>query len=208
MHAAGREGLASQVFEIEDINDELFENRDVVRAWLSCGGGWEDELLEFEDHTEDKELLLLAVENNWMDVHYASESLKEDKNFMLEALAIDGRVIEYVPRKLLDDPDIMLAAFQHGVAALFYSCTHARFESAVAFADSARKEVDAYITFHRHVVPALHGSNTSTYLNMLNQGAVVSEYYSGLLASFVGLASEEKFEKLQLASQTLLEWGV
>ena len=70
----------------------------------------------------DRDLVLMAIEQNGCALIYASEELREDKNLVLKAVKQDGKlhILNHVDKKLLADKDFMLEILREEGSALKY----------------------------------------------------------------------------------------
>lgn len=60
--------------------------------------------------TEDKDVMLAAVQICWGTLRYASNSLRDDKEVVIAAVEHDPYAIEFASKRLRDDKDVVLAA--------------------------------------------------------------------------------------------------
>lgn len=91
------------------LENEEWSNRDILRAWLSIGGWWKEEMPR--GITKDEKLMLLAVENNqeWFDL--LSPELLESKEFIIQELDKNGFLYRSISsNSLIHDFDVVLTA--------------------------------------------------------------------------------------------------
>jgi hypothetical protein len=106
--------------DAEQINPDLWKDREVVLAWAPNYNSLHDEGY-LEPFKGDKEIILTAVSNDSRALQYASEELKADKEFVLAAISQDGRALEYASPELKNDKEVVLAAISNDSRALQYA---------------------------------------------------------------------------------------
>lgn len=74
--------------------------------------------------TEDKDVMLVAVQNSWGTLRYASRELKNDKDVVLAAVKRDPYAIEFASKELQRDFDVVLAAVSREGAVIRYVSEH------------------------------------------------------------------------------------
>jgi hypothetical protein len=193
----------------DDVYEELWTNRDVVKAWLSAGGEWMED--QFPDEfSQDEEFLLVVAEHNYSEFDYADDSLKSNKEFMLQAVAKDGRVFKDASCDLRHDCDLALAAFGSSQEAIHYFSGKDDFEFMVSFSTGINERLAEYDVFTTEVLgaiarPAMNGCQC--ILPMLNQGEETTSSYKQSLAGYLGLPEAPELHLLREASRNLLRWG-
>ena len=197
----------------DDVHYELWENRDVAKAWLTKGGDWlEDDFPE--SFCEDEELMLLVAKHNASELKNAHARLRADKDFMMKAVAEDGRLIKIVDdEELREDYELVLVAFAKDHRAIQYYSGAEDFEFIVEFARNVRSELEEHDTFVSHVLKPMASAivsegNHECPLAMLNQGPEMLKFYEETLSSYLDLAKDEELEELRRTSANLLAWGL
>jgi len=69
----------------------------------------------------DKELVLLAVKQNWQALKYASKELRDDKDVVIEAVKKYGSALCYASQELKNDKELVLLAVKQNGDALKYA---------------------------------------------------------------------------------------
>jgi len=72
-----------------------------------------------EEVRNNKEIVLVAVSNNWRALEYASEQLKNDRDVVLKAVRASGLALQYASEELRDDEEVVLTAVENEPNALF-----------------------------------------------------------------------------------------
>lgn len=67
---------------------------------------------EFEEYTQNEEIVLLALKYDRENFYDISEELQNDKKFLLKAIKQDGLLLEMLPKKFRKDSDIVEAAIK------------------------------------------------------------------------------------------------
>jgi hypothetical protein len=193
----------------DDVDNELWANRDVAMAWLSRGGDWLDDDFP-EAMCDDEGLFLMVAEHNWTEFDYASEKLKSNKEFMLKAAAKDGRVYKEVSDDLRHDFDLALVAFGNSRVAIQFFTGPEDFEFMVYFAKRVNERLATHSAFMKQVLCSMARpaeENQECYLPMLSQGPETSSMYKQLISSYLGIPQSRELRLLRGASQNLLQWG-
>ncbi len=102
-------------------DESLKKDREVVLVAVQQDGGslyYADESLK-----KDRDLVLAAVQQRGDTLYYADESLKKDREFVLAAVQKHGYALEYADESLKKDREIVLAAVQQSGLALQYADT-------------------------------------------------------------------------------------
>jgi len=102
--------IADGMVSLEDLDEEMRENRDVVLAAVR-EGGWR---LQYagEAALADREVVLVAVSNCGDALQYASEELRRDRQVVLTAVSRAGQALRHASDKLRGDRDIALRAIR------------------------------------------------------------------------------------------------
>ena len=193
----------------DDINEDLWLNREVAMAWLCRGGDWLEDDFQ-EEFCDDKELLLAVAERNYKEFDYASDTLKSDKEFMLQAVAKDGRVFKEALGELRYDFDLALVAFSNSPQAIQEFTGEDDLQFMVSFAKQMHEQLAQNNIFNKFVVCAMSrpaNKRNQSVLSMLNQGPETTLEYKQLIAEYLGLPHSEELQMLQKASNNLRHWG-
>lgn len=192
----------------DDIDEELWLNREVALAWLSAGGDWLED--DFPDEFKDDEDLLLTVaESNWDEFDYASTALRNSKDFMLRAIEVDARVIRDAGDELRHDHDLALRAFSKDIHTIQFYSNAEDFDFMVSFTGSVRRQIQEYDHFQSLIFTSIAqpSKNPGSSLSSLNQGPDSVQIFTHMLASYVGLPDPSEVKRLRDASSNLLCWG-
>lgn len=211
---------------LDDVAIELWENYDVVRAWLSMGGEWLDWI--DSSFNLDEDLLLIVARENWEDFwEAASPELRSNKGFMLKAVAIESRLIDAAEDGLRHDYDLaLLAISQSHLPVGYYFNDEGNFSSVVvdehdgdawfiedfeflvSFTQNVRKRIEEHDTFRDVVVANIYKADPSSTISVLNQGPETIKSHARLFSAFLGLPDEKEVDMLRRASANLLKWGL
>ena len=194
----------------EDIADHLWSDRDVVRAWLECGGKWRSD--DFSEHfRQDKELFLGVAEYNYSQFHNASDALRENKRFMLQAIEKDGRVFRDAMSSLRYDFDLALEAFSGSCESIhFYLDREDNIDFMLFFANVVHfrlAELEDFKSIFVNDIMKDKVEDSTSVLYLLNQGPETTREFQMLIGSFVGIPNDTEATKLEKAARNLGQWG-
>ena len=196
----------------DDFCPELWENRNVAKAWLEIGGGWSSHFFpqEFQD---DEELILLATQHHWEDFAMASENLLQNITFVSKALAVNACTIEFVDHDILTNYEILMSAISNDSDSIeFFMEEFEDHSTLVSFAQMVRRRLRDSWVFKHVFIPSAAVSPDETYdcaLPMLNQGPVTLATYIDKIASYLGiLRYDDEIATFVTASNNLAAWGL
>jgi hypothetical protein len=201
---------------LPEIEEDLFENRDVALAWVSQGGSCIEDFFP-EGHRNDEEVMLAVARTNWEEFYLASEELLGSKEFMKKAIAVEGHVFADADGDdLFYDFDLALLAFsqkpavvEHFVEPLSSGVVDEDFEFMVSFTRRVRCKLQEYDTYKKIVKPHMSFSkkHSCSSLSILDQGPETRRVYSEHISSYLGLPTDEEVQMMHSASANLFLWG-
>ena len=180
------------------IPEPLWQNRDVVLAWIRKGGN----VLEAFERllSTDQEMALEVAQHNWLNFKKVGLAFRGDKDFMSKAVQKDGRVLRFANRSIQTDYQVVVRAVANHHRALTGVMV-----SEVNFKTWVKDALDLHMNFQRdflrgiainkpHVPPA-HRSQ----LSMLDRGVETSEAFKKLIAEFLGVPVKEDLRMMRQA---------
>ena len=177
---------------------ELWQNRDVVLAWIRRGGNVLESFERMLDR--DQELALEVAKHNWTNFKKVGVALRADRDFIARAVQQDGRVLRFAARNIQSDYQVVVRAVaNHHRALSGVLVSEANFKTWVKAA------LDLHMTFVKdflrgiaiskpHVPPA-HRSQ----LPMLDRGVETSQAFKKLIAEFLGVPTGEQLRVMRQA---------
>ena len=212
------------------INEEVWSNLIVARAWVSKGGLYLYD--QFDVAAEkDMDIFLLIAEHNPQDFQFAADCLCGDKDFMLQIVAKNPTLFLEALNSIFYDFDIALEAFGGGdddeaedaakaaqrrdLAGSFDFNNRTDFEFITGFAAKVRERLVAHDNFVKVVLCAMSPQTKSNnklsddegHLRTLDQGSETFLAYRVLLAQFMGIPVGRELRLLRRTSVNLAAWG-
>ena len=180
------------------IPEGLWQNRDVVLAWIRKGGN----VLEAFERllVSDQEMALEVAKHSWTNFKKVGLGLRGDREFMAQAVQRDGRVLRFASRHIQSDYQVVVRAVaNHHRALSGVVVSEANFKAWV------KDALDLHMTFVKdflrgiainkpHVPPA-HRSQ----LSMLDRGVETSQAFKQLIADFLGVPVKEDLRVMRQA---------
>lgn len=163
----------------------------------------------------DRDLLKMAVKNDWSEFQHIPLSLKSDREFVLAMVQIDGRVLSHAEDDLKHDYEILTAAVasKSVTIAACFSGDGDDFDFLVSYAQYVRGKLKLFdvfvceflrgiLTTETHVAPAKR-----CRLPMLDQGVETTIVFKRTIAQFLGVPLGKELHLLRAASPGLAEYG-
>ncbi|MBF8263256.1 MAG: hypothetical protein HW387_921 [Parachlamydiales bacterium] len=112
----------------------------------------------------NREIVLVAVQQNGMALQYASEALKNNREIVLVAVQQNGRALQYASEALKDNREIVLVAVQQNGAALQYASEALRHDQTFSLATNGYDR-----PFRSQAWPSLLGDEYSFFADRRTQ---------------------------------------
>jgi Domain of unknown function (DUF4116) len=90
------------------IPEGLWQNRDVVLAWIRKGGNVLEAFERMLDR--DREIALEVAKHNWTNFKKVGSALRSDAEFMAQAVQQDGRVLRFASRQIQSNYQVVVRA--------------------------------------------------------------------------------------------------
>ncbi|CAB9526756.1 expressed unknown protein [Seminavis robusta] len=180
------------------IPEPLWQNRDVVLAWIRKGGNVLESFERMLDR--DQEMALEVAKHNWANFKKVGANLRGDKDFMALAVQQDGRVLRFASRQVQTNYQVVVRAVAN----------HHRALSGVLVSESdfknwVKSALDLHMTFVKdflrgiainkpHLPPARRSQ-----LPMLDRGVETSQAFKQLIADFLGVPVKDDLRIMRQA---------
>lgn len=180
------------------IPEGLWQNRDVVLAWIRKGGNVLETFERMLDR--DREMALEVAKHNWTNFKKVGSSLRGDREFMAEAVQQDGRVLRFASRAIQTNYRVVVRAVaNHHRALSGVLVSEADFKNWVKNAlDLHQSFVNEFlrgIAISKPHIPPAHRSQ----LPMLDRGVETSQAFKQLIADFLGVPVKEDLRVMRQA---------
>jgi len=191
-----------------DEGSDIWENQEILSAWLSVGGHWHDDIPD--RFKEDRELMLLTAKHNERTECFsssASDVMRQDKEFMLSAIeASDGSLYADADQSLKEDYDILLTAFAHSNRlGKSFDLTD---RVVVGFAARVRSRLKLHDIFLKMILCGMSVAKTSDCpLRVLDRGQETLSAFKKTLTEFLDVPNGTELRLLRRASENLALWG-
>jgi Domain of unknown function (DUF4116) len=185
------------------VPEGLWQNRDVVLAWIRKGGNVLEAFERMLDR--DQEMALEIAKYNWTNFKKVGASLRGDRDFMSQAVQRDGRVLRFASRQIQTNYHIVVKAVANHHRALSGVLV-----SETDFKDWVKNALDLHMTFVKdflrgiainkpHVPPARRSQ-----LAMLDRGVETSQAFKQLIADFLGVPVKDDLKIMRQAWTNML----
>lgn len=106
--------------QLEDLDEFWRSNREIVKSALIYDNKNSRSSLQFASQSlqDDREIVLMAIQNTPFALQFASERLQDDKEIVLAAIKDSCYSLQFISERLQDDKEVVLTAMQNSVFAL------------------------------------------------------------------------------------------
>ena len=113
--------IENNIDAIKYASDRLKHDKDVILKIMEIDKDSDISSYFTDELKDDKEVMLIAVENNGFMLKYASDKLKDDKDIVLKAVNQNGLALIYASDRLKNDKEVVLKAIESNTYAIEYA---------------------------------------------------------------------------------------
>ena len=187
------EGTVTEALDLKDLETSgtgLFNDRNfmLIAVQQNC------KLLKYasEECKNDRDIVLAAVEQNWEVLKYVKKELhSDDRDIMLAVVRQNGIELEFVSKRLRNDRDVVLAAVQQNEQALKYASKELRDDREIVLAALQKSGIELEFASERL------RNDRGVILVAVQQDRLALQY-----------ASKELRDDREIVLAALHQWGI